>query len=113
MEWRWKWRRNWAQVKYCSKKCRNKGLTETDHMIEDTLLNLLDRYPDNCGMVPEAAVETMADASSLDRRQSLATAARNAARRLHNRGIIEILQNGHPVDPSHAKGPFHIRRRKA
>jgi hypothetical protein len=37
--------------------------------------------------------------------------ARRAARRLVDRGEVEITQGGHVVDPSTAKGPIRIRRR--
>jgi len=35
--------------------------------------------------------------------------ARAAARRLHAAGRLAILQNGHTVDPSHAKGPIRLK----
>jgi hypothetical protein len=34
---------------------------------------------------------------------------REAARRLHAAGRLEILQGGHPVDPSRARGPIRLR----
>jgi hypothetical protein len=36
--------------------------------------------------------------------------ARMAARRLVERGEVQITQGGRVVDPSHAKGPIRIRR---
>ena len=36
--------------------------------------------------------------------------ARMAARRLVDRGEVEVLQRGQVVDPSTAKGPLRIRR---
>jgi hypothetical protein len=36
--------------------------------------------------------------------------ARMAARRLVDRGEVEVLQRGRVVDPSTAKGPVRIRR---
>ena len=36
--------------------------------------------------------------------------ARRAARRLVDRGEVEVLQGGRVVDPSTAKGPVRIRR---
>jgi hypothetical protein len=35
--------------------------------------------------------------------------ARAAARRLVAAGRIVITQGGHPVDPSHAKGPIRLK----
>ncbi len=112
MAWRKKWRNNWAQVRYCSSACRQKGLTETDRTLEVILLDLLDRHRDSHGVVPEAAVDRIAAISTPDRQRALATASRNAARRLYRRGIVEILQKGRSIDPSHVKGTFRIRRRR-
>ena len=36
---------------------------------------------------------------------------REAARRLVARGEVDIVQGGHVVDPSTAKGPIRLRRR--
>ncbi len=113
MQWRRKWRHNWEQVLYCSKACRRIGLTEMDRTMEAAIVDLLDRQVGKRGIRVEAAAEALATVSTANRQQGLASAARNAARRLYNRGIIEILQNGQLVDPSHAKGPFRIRQRKA
>jgi len=113
MVWRRKWRRNWDYVKYCSKTCRYKGLSEMDRTLEDVLVDLMVRHRDGRGIRPEKAIKAMATIPMPERRYDLSTATRNAARRLHSRGIVDILQNGRTVDPSYAKGPFRIRRRKA
>ena len=42
--------------------------------------------------------------------RSLMEPARMAARRLVDRGELEVLQRGRVVDPSTAKGPVRIRR---
>jgi len=42
--------------------------------------------------------------------RALMEPARMAARRLVDRGEVEILQRGRVVDPSTAKGPVRIRR---
>jgi len=36
--------------------------------------------------------------------------ARQAARRLVARGLVEITQRGRVVDPDHARGPIRIRK---
>jgi hypothetical protein len=41
--------------------------------------------------------------------QPLMEPARAAARRLHAAGRLSILQGGHPVDPSNAKGPIRLQ----
>ena len=45
-----------------------------------------------------------------DARRSLMEPARMAARRLVDRGEVEVLQRGRVVDPSTAMGPVRIRR---
>jgi hypothetical protein len=37
--------------------------------------------------------------------------ARSAARRLVDRGLVEITQRGRVVDPGEARGPIRVRRR--
>jgi hypothetical protein len=41
--------------------------------------------------------------------RALMEPTRQAARRLVAKGRLEILQRGHVVDPSHAKGPIRLR----
>ena len=36
--------------------------------------------------------------------------ARRAARRMATRGVIEILQRGHVVDPASVRGPIRLRK---
>jgi hypothetical protein len=42
IEWRRKWERDWAQVRYCSAACRRHGVTDTDRRLEQAVLDLLD-----------------------------------------------------------------------
>jgi hypothetical protein len=41
IEWRKKWERNWAEVRYCSDACRGMKLTDTDRELEVAILDLL------------------------------------------------------------------------
>ncbi len=106
MEWRAKWARNWAEVRYCSAGCR-RGLDATDLALEATLVALLAQRPATASICPsEAARAVGADWQPCMER------ARMAARRLVAAGVAEITQGGAVVDPSSAKGPIRVRRRR-
>ncbi len=110
MMWRKRWRRNWDDVVYCSKACRRRGLTDTDRKLEAAIVNLLKQRRAGSGIHPDEAVAVVAGHARHPER-ILVVAARNAARRLYRQRIVDILQQGRPVDPSIAKGPFYIRLR--
>lgn len=106
IEWRARWSRDWDQVRYCSDACRKHKLQAVDHTLEKSILQLLDQRSRDSSMCPsEAARHTHPDDW-----QSLMEATRQAARRLAARNQVVITQQGHPVDPSTAKGPIRIRR---
>ena len=87
IQWRAKWARTWDEVKYCSDGCRKRRLTATDLSLEVAIADLLDARPRDSSICPS-----------------------EAARRLVQRGLVEITQGGKVVDPSRAKGPIRIRR---
>ena len=60
-------------------------------------------------MCPSEAARAVAGKDRADSRRSLMEASKQAARRLAANGAVEILQRGHPVDPSTAKGPIRLR----
>lgn len=114
--WRRKWERDWENVRYCSDRCRRAGLRPVDVALEDAVLRLLDDRAAGATVCPSEAARAVAASSSSPSDadwRALMEPARAAARRLVARGEVEITQGGHVVaDPSHAKGPIRIRRRR-
>ncbi|WP_331374898.1 DUF2256 domain-containing protein [Arthrobacter sp. L77] len=108
MEWRKKWERTWDTVLYCSDACRARKVRPIDAALEDWLLTRLRSVPRGQGIDPADAARALdGEGGSL-----LHEPARNAARRLVNRGLAEMVQRGAVVDPSTAKGPVALRSRR-
>lgn len=107
IQWRKKWERDWEHVKYCSKSCRSRGVTDTDRELESSILDLLRARGAGKSICPSEAARRV----SPDGWRELMEPARRAARRLVEAGEIEITQAGHVVDPSTAKGPIRLRLR--
>lgn len=76
-----------------------------DRDLEDAILALLERRPVEATICPSEA----ARAVSPEEWRSLMQRTRSAARRLVAEGRVEIVQGGHVVDPSTARGPIRIR----
>jgi hypothetical protein len=109
--WRKKWERDWEQVRYCSDGCRRAGVRPVDTALEDAVLRLLDARAAGATICPSEAARSVAERE--EDWSALMEPARAAARRLVVRGDVEITQGGRVVaDPSHAKGPIRIRRRR-
>lgn len=108
IEWRKKWERDWEQVRYCSTACRRRGVSDVDRRLEESILDLLAQRARTSTICPSDAARAVGDDDSW---RELMEPARRAARRLVDRGEVEITQGGHVVDPSTAKGPIRIRRR--
>ncbi len=109
IEWRKKWERDWDEVRYCSKSCRRQGVSTVDTALEKAIVDLLAaRAADKTICPSEAARQVGGEEDWRD----LMEPARRAARRLVEAGDVEITQAGHVVDPSTAKGPIRIRRRR-
>ncbi len=110
IEWRKKWERDWDNVRFCSDGCRSHKLSAQDVALEATILDLLNTRGRDKTICPSEA----ARAATSDIRaewEPLMEPARAAARRLVAKGLIDITQHGHPVDPSTAKGPIRLRLR--
>ncbi len=107
--WRKKWERDWDNVRYCSDGCRKRAKSPTasgeDGALEAAILSLLAERGAGKTICPSEAARHVAP----DDWRPLMEPARAAARRLHAAGRIAITQNGHPVDPSHAKGPIRLK----
>ena len=106
IEWRKKWARDWDAVKYCSDACRRRGVSPVDQQLENTILDLLAQRGRDKTICPSDAARAV---GTDDTWRELMEPARRAARRLVDRGEVEITQAGHVVDPSTAKGPIRIR----
>ncbi|MDO9380379.1 MAG: DUF2256 and DUF3253 domain-containing protein [Nocardioidaceae bacterium] len=106
IEWRKKWERDWDQVRYCSDGCRRRGVTDQDSELERTITSLLAQRARDATTCPSEAARAVGG----DEWRELMEPARAAARRLVERGEVEITQKGHVVDPSTARGPIRIRR---
>jgi hypothetical protein len=123
--WRKKWERNWDEVRYCSDACRRRAKSSTasahDQALEAAILALLAERGAGKTICPSEAARRVAAQSGPSAKpavssphdptawQALMEPARAAARRLHAAGRIVITQHGHPVDPSHAKGPIRLK----
>ena len=110
IEWRKKWERDWDSVRYCSSACRKRGVTDVDRQLEAAITHLLSQRAASATICPSEAARLVADTDG-NAWLHLMEPARRAARRLVDRGEVEITQGGHVVDPSTAKGPIRIRRR--
>ena len=103
------WRGNADEVRYCSAACRRHGVTAIDRQLEATILELLGQRARSATVCPSEAARLVGTGDE-ETWRPLMEPARRAARRLVASGHVEILQGGHVVDPSTAKGPIRIRR---
>lgn len=104
--WRRKWERDWDAVRFCSDGCRRRGVGPTDTALEQSVLALLAGRARGATICPSEAARKVGG----EQWRSLMEPARAAARRLVDRGEVEITQGGRVVDPSTAKGPIRVRR---
>ena len=104
IEWRKKWARDWAAVKFCSTACRS-NKSSLDAPFEAEIMALLHSRARNASICPSE----VARRQSPDDWRGLMEPIRNAARRLAAQGALEITQGNHVVDPSTAKGPIRLR----
>jgi len=112
MLWRRKWRRDWENVRYCSRTCRSMGLNLMDRRIEAAMLELLwARGPDQ-SICPSEAARIVTGSAADAQWRPLMPAARKAARRLVARGLADVYQRGRRVDASTARGPLRVRLRR-
>ena len=107
--WRKKWERDWESVHWCSDACRRRGLTDVDEALERTVLALLEQRAHDATICPSEAARAVGGEDW----RPLMEPARAAARRLVARGEVEITRGGRVVDPSTAKGPIRVRRRRS
>ena len=106
--WRKAWARDWDQVRYCSNACRKRGVTTTDAALAATLIDLLAKGSAGATVCPSEAARLVGGEDW----EKLHEPARRAARRLVATGTFEITQGGRVVDPSTARGPIRLRRKR-
>ncbi|MBC2934248.1 DUF3253 domain-containing protein [Nocardioides sp. zg-1228] len=82
---------------------------DVDRRLEASILELLARRAPTSTICPSDAARAVGDADSW---RELMEPARRAARRLVDRGRVEITQGGRVVDPAAATGPIRIRLRR-
>ncbi|MFC5678470.1 DUF2256 and DUF3253 domain-containing protein [Aeromicrobium endophyticum] len=105
IEWRKKWARDWDDVRWCSAACRRRKVTDQDADLERRVLAMLAGRARTSSICPSDVARAVAP----DDWRPLMEPVRQAARRLVQRGEVEITQKGSVVDPSTAKGPIRIR----
>ena len=108
IEWRRKWARDWDNIRYCSDGCRRHRPGSQDKALETAILALLAERGAGKTICPSEAARRVAGEDP-EAWEPLMEPARAAARRLGAEDRIVITQKGHPVDPSHAKGPIRLR----
>jgi hypothetical protein len=110
MEWRKAWARNWEDIRFCSERCRRHGgPSPTDRALEAAIDALLDARSASATICPSEAARVVGG----DDWRPLMEPARAATRRLVAAGRVEVLQRGKVVDPSTARGPIRVRRRRS
>lgn len=108
MTWRKAWARTWDEVRYCSESCRRRRVGVVDQRLEDAVLDLLRQRPAGATICPSEAARVVGGADE-EQWRPLMEPSRRAARRLVDRGLVEITQGGRVVDPSSARGPIRVR----
>lgn len=106
IEWRRKWAKDWASVRYCSQACRRRGLRDSDRQLEALIREQLAARARGATICPSEVARAYAPGAWRDWME----AVRCAARRLAAEGTIEITQQGRRIDPDHAKGPIRLRQ---
>ena len=111
MEWRKAWAKNWDSVKFCSDACRARRVGAPDLQLEAAILKLLAARGAGKTICPSEAARSVAGTEERSAWEPLMEQARAAARRLVAHGKIDVVQGGHVVDASTAKGPIRLRLR--
>ena len=79
---------------------------DTDGRLEQTIVDLLAQRADGATICPSDAARAVGEEDW----RTLMEPARQAARRLVDRGTVVVTQGGEVVDPATARGPIRIRR---
>ena len=92
----------------CSEQCRSHEARASAAALERRILDMLVTRAHDATMCPSE----VARAEGGEHWRARMEPVREAARRLESRGEVEILQGGHVVDPSTARGPIRLRLRR-
>ncbi len=103
IEYRKKWARDWANVKFCSDECR-RNKNKFDY--RDAILELLNKRQRGQTICPSELLPTEQKSDQL-----MMEHVRRSARLLAADDLIEITQNGRTVDPLNFRGPIRLRFR--
>ena len=106
IEWRRKWASQWDRIAYCGEACRRRCVGARDRSIEAALAERAARASAGATFCPSEVARALGGPTWRDWMEPV----REAARRLVVRGELEILQGGHVVDASAARGPIRVRR---
>ena len=110
VEWRKKWEKNWDDVRYCSDACRKRKVSASDLDLEERIRTMLDSRAATSTICPSDVARSITDDETEWR--GLMEPVRRAARRMVANGEVEITQGGSVIDPSTAKGPIRIRKKR-
>lgn len=101
MEYRKKWEKNWADIKYCSDECR-RNKNKFDYR-EAIMALLLERGP----LKTICPSEVLPPEEKQDK--IMMEHVRRSARLLAAEDKILITQSGKPVDPTNFRGPIRLK----
>lgn len=104
IEYRKKWEKDWANIKYCSDACK-KRKNKFDY--REPILQLLGTRGANKTICPSEVLD-----GDLKQDKQLMEHVRRSARLLAAENMIEITQGGQVVDPSEFKGAIRLRLKK-
>ena len=96
--------KNWQDIKYCSKACRQAKPNDLDRQLELEILRQLARFK-------QIDIDDAAKALAGEDWQKLRERGRNAARRLVQANKLELIQQGRVLEPSKAKGKLTLRKK--
>ncbi len=106
--WRKKWARDWESVRYCSDRCRGrKAEVRGEDPVASRIVEMLSARARGATVCPSEVARALGEEGWRERMEPV----REAARRLVQQGVLDIVQGGRVVDPSTARGPIRLRLR--
>jgi len=105
--WRSKFKSNWDQVKFCSKRCRsNKKMRPLDRSFEKSVLETLADRSSRATICPSEVTRKLVPGDWKAEMEPV----RQAVRRLAAKDFVEVRQKGNVVDPFSFRGPIRVGR---
>lgn len=94
---------------WCSRACRARRIRPVDRALERLILDAVHTAPANRPLTSSTAVDHVRESGlALDDSLTPVEHARRAARRLANRGRIQLRRSGRPIDAPTAGGTFEL-----